>query len=232
MDKARAQHLVRLLVGMTVVTGLVDAVSYLALGRVFVANMTGNVVFLGFAWAGDASLSAAASLLALAAFLLGALAGGELAARSGAHRGRHLTAGSGAALVLLVAALAVAVAGRQPYAGGSRYALVVLLAIAMGLQNATARALGVPDATTTVLTLTLTGLAADSRLAAGANPRVLRRVTSVLAMLAGALVGALLVLHADPAWALTAAALMLGAIVTISATLSRGTAPADWKTPG
>src|SRR5450759_2825627 len=87
MDKARAQHLVRLLVGMTVVTGLVDAVSYLALGRVFVANMTGNVVFLGFAWAGDASLSAAASLLALAAFLLGALAGGELAARSGAHRG-------------------------------------------------------------------------------------------------------------------------------------------------
>src|SRR5664280_1116623 len=167
MDKARAQHLVRLLVGMTVVTGLVDAVSYLALGRVFVANMTGNVVVLGFAWAGDASLSAAASLLALAAFLLGALAGGELAARSGAHRGRHLTAGSGAALVLLVAALAVAVAGRQPYAGGSRYALVVLLAIAMGLQNATARALGVPDATTTVLTLTLTGLAADSRLAAG-----------------------------------------------------------------
>src|SRR5450759_2301483 len=225
MDKARAQKLVRLLVGMTVVTGLVDAVSYLALGRVFVANMTGNVVFLGFAWAGDASLSAAASLL-------GALAGGELAARSGAHRGRHLTAGSGAALVLLVAALAVAVAGRQPYAGGSRYALVVLLAIAMGLQNATARALGVPDATTTVLTLTLTGLAADSRLAAGANPRVLRRVTSVLAMLAGALVGALLVLQANPAWALTAAALMLGAIVTISATLSRGTAPADWKTPG
>src|SRR5664279_380409 len=160
--------------------------------------MTGNVVFLGFAWAGDASLSAAASLLALAAFLLGALAGGELAARSGAHRGRHLTAGSGAALVLLVAALAVAVAGRQPYAGGSRYALVVLLAIAMGLQNATARALGVPDATTTVLTLTLTGLAADSRLAAGANPRVLRRVTSVLAMLAGALVGALLVPASQP----------------------------------
>src|SRR5450759_958517 len=83
--------------------------------------------------------------------------------------GRHLTA-----------ALAVAVAGRQPYAGGSRYALVVLLAIAMGLQNATARALGVPDATTTVLTLTLTGLAADSRLAAGANPRVLRRPADCL----------------------------------------------------
>jgi uncharacterized membrane protein YoaK (UPF0700 family) len=35
------------LLGLTVVTGLVDAVSYLRLGRVFVANMTGNVVFLG-----------------------------------------------------------------------------------------------------------------------------------------------------------------------------------------
>ena len=35
-----------LLVGMTIVTGLVDAFSYLVLGHVFVANMTGNVVFL------------------------------------------------------------------------------------------------------------------------------------------------------------------------------------------
>ena len=40
------------LVGLTVVTGLVDAFSYLSLGHVFVANMTGNVVFLGFALAG------------------------------------------------------------------------------------------------------------------------------------------------------------------------------------
>lgn len=90
---------------MTVVTGLVDAVSYLALGRVFVANMTGNVVFLGFAWAGDTTLSASASLLALGAFLLGAVAGGQLAARRGDHRGRHLAAASAVCLLLLLAAL-------------------------------------------------------------------------------------------------------------------------------
>jgi uncharacterized membrane protein YoaK (UPF0700 family) len=59
-----------LLLLLSVVTGLVDAVSYLALGHVFVANMTGNVVFLGFALAGAPGLSAPASLAALAAFLL------------------------------------------------------------------------------------------------------------------------------------------------------------------
>ena len=51
-----------------------------------------------------------------------------------------------------------------------RYALIVLLGLAIGPQNATARCLGVPDLTTTVLTLTLTGLAADSTLAAGTIP--------------------------------------------------------------
>lgn len=230
MAGARAPQLVRLLLLMTVVTGLVDAVSYLALGRVFVANMTGNVVFLGFAWAGDSSLSAAASLIALLAFLVGALAGGELATRRGAHRGRHLAAASGSCLTLLVAAVAIAVGSHHPYAAGSRYALIILLALAMGVQNATARALGVPDATTTVLTLTLTGLAADSRLPRGANPRVLRRVTSVIAMLGGALVGALLVMYAQPAWALAAAAALMLAIATTAAALARGTAATDWRT--
>jgi uncharacterized membrane protein YoaK (UPF0700 family) len=228
MVATRVQQLVRLLLGMTVVTGLVDAVSYLALGRVFVANMTGNVVFLGFAWAGDVSLSAWASLAALLAFLIGALAGGELATRRGGHRGHHLAAGAWNTLALLVAALVVALLSHRPYAGSSRYALVVLLALAMGLQNATARALGVPDATTTVLTLTLTGLAADSRLAKGANPRVLRRVTSVLAMFAGALVGGLLVLHADPAWALAAAVILMCVIACAATALARGTVPAGW----
>ena len=65
-----------LLLALTVVTGLVDAFSYLVLGHVFVANMTGNVVFLGFALAGAAGFSISASLSALGAFCLGALAGG------------------------------------------------------------------------------------------------------------------------------------------------------------
>src|SRR5258707_15825818 len=70
-----------LLVGLTVLTGVVDAVSILALGRVFVANMTGNVVFVGFALAGAAGFSLAGSLAALAGFVVGARAGGRLIGR-------------------------------------------------------------------------------------------------------------------------------------------------------
>jgi uncharacterized membrane protein YoaK (UPF0700 family) len=229
MAEMRSQYLVRLLLLLTVVTGVVDATSYLALGRVFVANMTGNVVFLGFAWAGERSLSASASIVALLAFLVGALAGGELATRVGSHRGRHFVAGASISLALLVVALVVAVSVGQPYPTATRYALIVLLAVAMGVQNATARALAVPDATTTVLTLTLTGLAADSRLPAGRNPRQLRRVTSVLAMLLGALVGALLVLHADAAWALVAAVVLMLLIASTAVVLSRGTTAESWQ---
>src|ERR1700709_1932882 len=90
----QAGLLLRILLLLTAVTGVVDAVSYLALGRVIVANMTGNVVFLGFSLGGDKQLSLAASAVALAAFLLGAVAGGRLGVRLGAHRGRLLAAGT------------------------------------------------------------------------------------------------------------------------------------------
>src|ERR1700757_2252621 len=71
------------LLTLTVSTGLVDAVSYLGLGHVFTANMTGNVVFLGFAAVGVKGLSVARSLVSLAAFLLGALIGGRIATTRG-----------------------------------------------------------------------------------------------------------------------------------------------------
>src|SRR5258707_10771807 len=80
-----------LLIGLTVVTGLVDAFSYLSLGHVFVANMTGNVVFLGFALAGVGEISIVAILLALLAFALGAAVTGRVATRRPPHRG-HLLA--------------------------------------------------------------------------------------------------------------------------------------------
>jgi uncharacterized membrane protein YoaK (UPF0700 family) len=73
------------------------------------------------------------------------------------------------------------------------YALIVLTAAAMGLRNATVRRLAVPDLTTTVLTLTLTAIAADSVLAGGRNPRLGRRLAAVLAIFAGSAVGAGLV---------------------------------------
>src|SRR5580693_416257 len=76
------------LISMTLVTGLVDAFSYLVLGHVFVANMTGNVVFLGFALAGAPGFSIPASLIAMASFAAGALLGGRLGAHYRSHRGR------------------------------------------------------------------------------------------------------------------------------------------------
>jgi len=69
------------------------------------------------------------------------------------------------------------------------YAVIALTGLAMGIRNATVRKLAVPDLTTTVLSLTITGLAADSTLAAGSNPGWERRVVSVGTMFAGAVVG-------------------------------------------
>src|SRR4051812_50088173 len=104
---------------LTVVTGVVDAVSILSLGRVFVANMTGNVVFVGFAVAGASGFSLSASLSALAGFLFGAAVGGVAVERLGSHRGRLLVAVTGGGLVLvLVGLLAAAVAGGQIGPGG------------------------------------------------------------------------------------------------------------------
>jgi hypothetical protein len=78
-----------LLISMTLVTGLVDAFSYLVLGHVFVANMTGNIVLLGFALAGAPGFSITASATALASFYAGALIGGRIGSRHGGHRARR-----------------------------------------------------------------------------------------------------------------------------------------------
>src|SRR5580704_17031680 len=75
-----------LLVALTGVTGLVDAFSYLVLGHVFVANMTGNVVFLAFALAGTGGFSALASIVAIAGFAAAALVAGRLGRRLDGQR--------------------------------------------------------------------------------------------------------------------------------------------------
>jgi uncharacterized membrane protein YoaK (UPF0700 family) len=184
-----------LLLVLTLVTGLVDAVSYLKLGHVFVANMTGNVVFLGFAVAGATDLSIPASLTAIAAFLAGAFAGGRLGSSLGYHRGRLLAIAAYLQIALVAAAVVVSTAAFASESMAVPYALIVLLALAMGLQNAIARRLGVPDLTTTVLTLTLTGIAADSTLAGGTNPNPGRRVLATVTMFLGAAIGAVLIFH-------------------------------------
>jgi uncharacterized membrane protein YoaK (UPF0700 family) len=183
-----------LLLVLTIVTGLVDAVSYLRLGHVFVANMTGNAVFVGFAIAGANGLSLPASLIAIAAFLCGGVAGGRFGAWLGDDRSRLLRAATGLQLSLVLAAVVLAAAAGHDIHRGERYAMVLLLALAMGIQNATARRLAVPDLTTTVLTQTLSGIAADSRIGGGVEAKIGRRVLAVAAMVLGALIGALLLL--------------------------------------
>ena len=87
----RSDPLPWVLVVLTVTTGLVDAVSVLGLGRVFTANMTGNVVFLGFAAVGVPGFSIARAVVALAGFVVGALLGGYLGvAMAGVARRRWL----------------------------------------------------------------------------------------------------------------------------------------------
>jgi uncharacterized membrane protein YoaK (UPF0700 family) len=212
-----------LLLTLTVVTGLVDATSYLKLGHVFVANMTGNVVFLGFGIAGAGGISVWASLTALGSFLVGGIAGGRIGSRSSNNRERHLAATTTMELLLVATTLIVAAFSTHHIGTASRYAVIVLLAIAMGTQNTAARKLAVPDLTTTVLTMTLTGLAADSALAGGHGSKLGRRALSVAAMLLGAVIGGLLVLKIDTAAPLALATGLLATVSLFSYRASRAT---------
>jgi uncharacterized membrane protein YoaK (UPF0700 family) len=201
-----------LLIMLTIVTGVVDALAYLRLGHVFVANMTGNIVFLGFAAAGAGGLSVPGSLLALAFFLSGGIAAGRLGSRLGADRRRQLRVATALELALCAVATAIAAFAGKDLGTGSRYALIASLGLAMGIQNATARRLAVADLTTTVLTLTLTGIAADSWLGGGSGARTARRVLAVVAMLVGAILGALLLLHLAPVAPLVLALVLLACV--------------------
>jgi len=186
------------LYALTAVSGIVDAVSYLGLGRVFTANMTGNVVLLGFAIAGAPGLSIPRSLTALLAFLAGAVLGGRIASRMSSGP-QHLWVGVafGAEAVLLFCAAAASIGpGSAPSIDPTRvYAVIVLTAVAMGMRNAVVRKIGLPDMTTTVLTLTLTALASESSLAGGNNSGWQHRVAAVALMFVGAAGGVLLLRH-------------------------------------
>jgi uncharacterized membrane protein YoaK (UPF0700 family) len=192
----QTSHLAAVLLCLTAATGLVDAACYLGVGHVLVANMTGNIVFLGFALAGAKGFSIASFLVAVASFLVGALGGGRLGVALDPDRRRWLTTASAIETTLTAAAAIATAAGLLGPTGAVRFGVIALLGLATGLQNATIRRLAIPDLTTTVLTLTITGLAADSSLAGGEHPRQARRVSSVLAMLAGALAGGALMVNA------------------------------------
>jgi len=185
------------LFGLAAVTGIVDAVCYLAFGHVFTANMTGNVVLLGFAIAGVESLSVSRSVTALGAFLLGAVLGVRLARSMNPfmHRWPAAALGSEAALLFISAIAAGRVSDGAVAPSTAVYLVIVLTGLAMGMRNATIRRLGEREVNTTVLTMTLTGIAADSVFAGGGNQGVLRRVGFVMSVLAGAAAGALFLRH-------------------------------------
>ena len=217
--------------------------SILALGRVFVANMTGNVVFAAFALVGAPGFSLSASLFALAGFLVGAYAR-RAADRPGRPTGGCTCAPRAAEALLAAAALLVAALSGDPGASHGTLHLgrpapsapwsptrsPAMLAVALGIQNAVARKLAVPDMTTTVLTMTLTGLGADLRAvrhgtgpgAAGrtaARAALGRRLLAVGAMVAGGAAGAALALRVSPLSALALATALL-AVAAVGATMA------------
>jgi uncharacterized membrane protein YoaK (UPF0700 family) len=203
-----SRALVLTLLALTFTTGLVDAVSFLGLGRVFTANMTGNVVLLGFGLAGTGGLPVLAPLASLAAFAAGAATAGLALRRFGAVGPAAL----GGVLMgegVLAAAAAVIAATTNVHGGTVTAGIIIaLLAFAMGLRNAVVRKLAVAELTTTVLTMTVTGLAADGTTA---PPGIHgRRLAALACMLIGAFAGALFVKsHLWPPLAITAAAAII-----------------------
>ncbi|GAA1982637.1 YoaK family protein [Amycolatopsis minnesotensis] len=181
------------LLALTMATGVIDAVCYLRLGKVFVANMTGNIVFLGVSLSPGTGFSIAGSLVALAGFVIGAAVGGRLGRRfrGSPRRWLGLAFGVESAVLLVIAALVLV--GVLDGAGPVLVKVFVgVLGVCFGFQNATILVLSPPDLTTTVLTRTLTGLVADGVLGGGKDAKIHRRLGSVVAIFAGAGVGALL----------------------------------------
>ncbi len=101
---AETPRLMAALFGLTFATGVVDAASVLGLGHVFTANMTGNVVFIGFALGGRDETAVGLGLVSLAAFLFGAMVGGRITPVATRRVARRALS---AALVALALATAV-----------------------------------------------------------------------------------------------------------------------------
>jgi uncharacterized membrane protein YoaK (UPF0700 family) len=211
---------------LTFSTGVVDAVGFLGLDRVFTGNMTGNVVILGMGLAGAEDLPVVGPVVALAGFMAGALVAGR------ALRGAPGGWGTRSSVLLLLVALllagcAVAAAGPADAAGGAVLGLTGALGAAMGLQAQTARHLAVKDVTTVVVTSTITGLAADSWLGGRVGQPWARRAGAVVLIGAGAAAGALL-LRVD-----VAAGIALSAGLTaVVAVLGHRRRPRDRRAAG
>ncbi len=184
------------MVGIYVITGIcgmLDAVCYLGLGQVFAEIMTGNLVYLAFS---IGTLGTASSqpvlpyLIALGAFALGVLLGARLV-RLRSALGEHRVAFA-VEWMALAAAVAATLLVHPHYHGDARFLVIGILAFGMGVQNAAVRKWGVPDLATNVMTLTMVGLIADTRVAGGDNHRAGRRALSLSIFAVSAIFGAFL----------------------------------------
>jgi len=207
---AERLHLV-LMLALTFSTGVVDAMGYLGLDRVFTGNMTGNVVLLGMAMAGGNSLPILRPALALAFFMLGAALAGRLLRRNGEGWSPQTSAALLAVslgLWALTVFVLLAPVQADPTLGST---VTSALALLMGTQAATAKRLKVAEITTVVVTSTITGLASDSRLAGGKGTFWQRRALAIVLIMLGALAGAA-ALHVHLALALALAAVIATAV--------------------
>ncbi|MEH3052752.1 MAG: YoaK family protein [Patulibacter minatonensis] len=198
---------------LTFATGVIDALSYLAIGSVFTANMTGNLVLIGFAVGGQPGFSAPRTIVSLLAFMLGALLAGRLAKRWHHRPFLWMQRVTRMELGFLLVAALIATGihtGTTTPDSPLRYLAVIVLGTAMGVRNATVRRLGFRDLPTTVATSTISDLASESTLGGGERRNQLRRVLAIACMLLGAALGAALVREASvlAAFALAVAAVL------------------------
>lgn len=183
----------RRLLALTCVTGMIDAVAFIGLGQVFCAMQTGNVVFLGLGVAGVEGAPVTAPLTALCAYVAGGVAAALLLRTGGATAAASGVKAAVTAEIGLLALATVAAAAFAPRAGEAAAALTIAaLAAAMGLRTTVVRGRGGANLATTVLNLTAIGGAAGAgdSLASGAD--VAQRAAALLALLLGAIAGALL----------------------------------------
>ena len=205
---------VGLMLALTFSTGVIDAVGYLGLDRVFTGNMTGNVVILGMGLAGADDLPIAGPAIALFSFMIGAAIGGRVLRRVDSGWTLRMTILFATVGVLMSSiATALFVVGNDPERR-AQLIITAVLAIAMGIQAATARHLAVKDITTVVVTSLITGLAADSPLGARLAQPWVRRIAALALISAGAVGGALaLSLHLGAGVAMSAVIVLVVALI-------------------
>ena len=213
-----------LLTVLAFTTGMIDATSFLDLGHVFVAAMTGNTIIFGLGLAGYGT--ALSSLLSITSFAVGAGCGGQIVLPRGVHRHRGLLLAAGIATQALLVCGGALLAARYGFAEPrTRRTVIVLLAFSMGWGYAVVRRVKVADLNTTVVTTTLTTLFAESV----APYRQKRRLVSICALLTGAFVSGLLRRALFPVAPLWAAVLLLAGCAVVSYAAARRPGAERWR---